>query len=128
MRADYLSAQEAATRLGVSPATLYAYVSRGKIDSRPGADGRSREYLADDIERLIERRQAGRGAAKAAARSLTWGLETNWVFRAEGPLKLRILPQIHLELTPHTKLQLGAGLTISSGEISPFAAARWVFD
>lgn len=74
MRADYLSAQEAATRLGVSPATLYAYVSRGKIDSRPGADGRSREYLADDIERLIERRQAGRGAAKAAARSLTWGL------------------------------------------------------
>ncbi|MBE1159741.1 citrate synthase family protein [Dyella acidiphila] len=74
MRADYLSAQEAATRLGVSLATLYAYVSRGRVDSRPGADGRSREYSTGDIERLIERRQAGRGAAQAAAHSLAWGL------------------------------------------------------
>ncbi|WP_114238298.1 citrate synthase family protein [Dyella sp. C9] len=74
MRADYLSAHEAAARLGVSHATLYAYVSRGKIDSRPGADGRSREYRADDVERLIERKQAGRGAAQGAAHSLTWGL------------------------------------------------------
>lgn len=74
MRADYLSAREAASRLGVSPATLYAYVSRGKVDSRPGTDGRSREYRTDDIERLIERRQAGRGAAQGAAHSLTWGL------------------------------------------------------
>jgi citrate synthase len=74
MRADYLSAQDAASRLGVSLATLYAYVSRGRVDSRPGADGRSREYSADDIEQLIERRQAGRGAAQAAAHSLAWGL------------------------------------------------------
>lgn len=80
MRTDYLSAQEAAAKLGVSLATLYAYVSRGRVDSRPGADGRSREYSADDIGRLIERRQAGRGAAQAAAHSLAWGLpvlETN---------------------------------------------------
>jgi citrate synthase len=74
MRTDYLPAQEAASRLGVSLATLYAYVSRGRIDSRPGADGRSREYSASDIEQLIERRQAGRGAAQAAAHSLAWGL------------------------------------------------------
>lgn len=74
MRTDYLSAQGAASRLGISLATLYAYVSRGRIDSRPGADGRSREYSTSDIERLIERRQAGRGAAQAAAHSLAWGL------------------------------------------------------
>lgn len=74
MRTDYLSAQDAASRLGVSLTTLYAYVSRGRIDSRPGADGRSREYSARDIEQLIERRQAGRGAAQAAAHSLAWGL------------------------------------------------------
>lgn len=74
MLTDYLSARDAAERLGISLATLYAYVSRGKIDSRPGADGRSREYLADDVERLIQRRQAGRGAAQGAAHSLTWGL------------------------------------------------------
>src|SRR5215469_9844400 len=74
MRTDYLSAQDAATRLGVSLATLYAYVSRGRIDSRPGPDGRSREYSASDIEQLIERKQAGRGAAQGAAHSLAWGL------------------------------------------------------
>lgn len=74
MRTDYLSAQDAAARLGISLATLYAYVSRGRIDSRPGPDGRSREYSASDIELLIERRQAGRGAAQGAAHSLAWGL------------------------------------------------------
>ncbi|WP_426664302.1 citrate synthase family protein [Rhodanobacter aciditrophus] len=74
MHTGYLSARDAAARLGISLATLYAYVSRGKVDSRPGPDGRSREYLAEDIERLIERRQAGRGAAQGAAHSLTWGL------------------------------------------------------
>ena len=74
MATDYLSAKDAADRLGVSLATLYAYVSRGKIDSRPGPDGRSRVYLAEDVTRLIERRQAGRGAAQGAAHSLTWGL------------------------------------------------------
>lgn len=74
MRTDYLSAQDAAARLGISLATLYAYVSRGRIDSRPGPDGRTREYSAGDIEQLIERRQAGRGAAQGAAHSLAWGL------------------------------------------------------
>ena len=74
MHADYIPARAAAARLGVSLATLYAYVSRGKIDSRPGPDGRSREYRAEDVEHLIELRQAGRGAAQGAAHSLTWGL------------------------------------------------------
>jgi len=74
MRTDYLSAQDAAARLGVNLATLYAYVSRGRIDSRPGPDGRTREYSASNIEQLIERKQAGRGAAQGAAHSLAWGL------------------------------------------------------
>ena len=74
MSTDYLPARTAAARLGVSLATLYAYVSRGKIDSRPGPDGRCREYRAEDVEHLIELRQAGRGAAQGAAHSLTWGL------------------------------------------------------
>jgi citrate synthase len=74
MPSGFLTARAAAARLGISLPTLYAYVSRGRIDSRPGPDGRSREYRAADIEYLIERRQAGRGAAQGAAHSLTWGL------------------------------------------------------
>ena len=38
----YLRAPEAARLLGVKPATLYAYVSRGLIDSVPGEVGRAR--------------------------------------------------------------------------------------
>ena len=42
-----LTAQEAARELGVSPATLYAYVSRGLLASEPGPDGRrARQYAA----------------------------------------------------------------------------------
>lgn len=70
----YLSASEATQRLGISTATLYAYVSRGLIESRPGAEPRSRLYRAQDIDRLIARKRAGRGAARGAAQSLDRGL------------------------------------------------------
>jgi len=52
----YLSAGEAATELSVTPATLYAYVSRGLIRSEPGESARSRRYRADDVRSLKNRR------------------------------------------------------------------------
>ncbi|RZN14052.1 citrate synthase family protein [Bradyrhizobium sp. Leo121] len=52
----YLSAREAAAELAISPATLYAYVSRGLIRSEPSADSRSHRYRAEDIRELKERR------------------------------------------------------------------------
>jgi citrate synthase len=52
----YLSAREASAELAISPATLYAYVSRGLIRSEPGADPRSRRYRAEDVRALKERR------------------------------------------------------------------------
>ena len=52
----YLSAQEAAAELAISPATLYAYVSRGLIRSEPSPDSRSHRYRAEDIRGLKERR------------------------------------------------------------------------
>ncbi|MGJ4730509.1 citrate/2-methylcitrate synthase, partial [Luteimonas sp. SDU101] len=72
--ADLIPAQQACALLGISPATLYAYVSRGLIESRPGPDHRSRVYLRGDIERLAQRKKAGRGAARGAAQSLDRGL------------------------------------------------------
>ncbi|UNK43363.1 citrate synthase family protein [Luteimonas sp. S4-F44] len=71
---DLMSAAEACAALGISPATLYAYVSRGLLASRPGPDHRSRVYLRQDIERLGQRKRAGRGAARGAAQSLDRGL------------------------------------------------------
>jgi citrate synthase len=52
----YLSAREAAAELAISPATLYAYVSRGLIRSEPSPDSRSHRYRAEDIRGLKERR------------------------------------------------------------------------
>ena len=52
----YLSAREAAAELAISPATLYAYVSRGLIRSEPSTDSRSHRYRAEDIRGLKERR------------------------------------------------------------------------
>lgn len=52
----YLSAGEAATELSVTPATLYAYVSRGLIRSEPGDSARNRRYRADDVRSLKNRR------------------------------------------------------------------------
>jgi len=52
----YLSAREAAAELAISPATLYAYVSRGFIRSEPSPDSRSHRYRAEDVRALKERR------------------------------------------------------------------------
>jgi citrate synthase len=68
MAADlFMNASEAARRLGVSQPTLYAYVSRGMIRSEPGT-GRERRYPAEDIERLIRRREGD-----SAGAALDWG-------------------------------------------------------
>ena len=73
MATDWLSSKEAARRLGVSAATLYAYVSRGLLRSE-GTDGqRERRYRADDIARLKRRRDVGRKAESIAANALDFG-------------------------------------------------------
>jgi len=63
----WLDADEAVETLGVSRATLYAYVSRGRIRSEaaPGAQRRNR-YSRDDIECLKVRSRERRNPEKAA--------------------------------------------------------------
>ncbi|TDK25104.1 helix-turn-helix domain-containing protein [Luteimonas aestuarii] len=89
MQDEFIPANDACERLGVSPATLYAYVSRGLVQSRPGADHRSRVYRRTDIDKLVQRKRAGRGAARGAAQSLDRGLpvmETRIsLIRPDGP-------------------------------------------
>ena len=89
MDRDLIPAAEACRMLGISPATLYAYVSRGLLESRPGRDHRSRVYRRQDVERLAERKRLGRGPARGAAQSLDRGLpvlETRIsLIRPDGP-------------------------------------------
>ena len=53
--ADFLTAAEAARRLGVKPATLYAYVSRGVLSRVRAPDGRASLFGAEEVERLARR-------------------------------------------------------------------------
>jgi len=71
---DWLTADQAQTALGVRPQTLYAYVSRGRIEARPSAsDPRKSLYRAADISRLVSRKAQGRGAAVVAEAAIAWG-------------------------------------------------------
>jgi citrate synthase len=58
-----INAREAARRLGVKPATLYAYVSRGLLRSAPMRGSRERRYHVEDIARLRELSRSGRPRA-----------------------------------------------------------------
>ena len=70
--ARYLTAREAAEELGVSLATLYAYVSRGRIRSE-AAGGRGRRYRAEDVRRLRERKERRRDPDAVVEGALSWG-------------------------------------------------------
>jgi citrate synthase len=71
----WLDASAAAAKLGVSRATLYAYVSRGLIRSQPWpGSSRAHGYARDDVERLVQRTEARRDPTKAAAHALEWGV------------------------------------------------------
>jgi citrate synthase len=61
-----LTTAEAAGRLGVKPATLYAYVSRGLVGRERAADGRTSTFDPAEIDRLARPGRPRRGRRPAA--------------------------------------------------------------
>jgi citrate synthase len=53
---EFLTAQETCALLGVKPATLYAYVSRGLLRSYRQGIKRMRLYRRNEVERLTRLR------------------------------------------------------------------------
>src|SRR5215218_8198982 len=74
MEERYLSAGRAAEELGISLATLYAYVSRGLVRSE-SVEGkrRNRRYRAEDVRRLKERKERRRDPDGVVEGALHWG-------------------------------------------------------
>lgn len=68
-----LTTKEACQLLGVKPATLYTYVSRGLIRGVEGEDKRQRRYLAEDVSRVRARAEARRGHQAVAVGALRFG-------------------------------------------------------
>jgi citrate synthase len=69
-----MTADEAAETLGISKATLYAYVSRGLIRSQEsGLSSRGRHYLAEDVYKLREHIEYRRNPVQVVLDALTSG-------------------------------------------------------
>jgi excisionase family DNA binding protein len=88
----YLTAGQAAKELGVSLATLYAYVSRGMIRSEAVGRSRSRRYRAEDVRRLKERKERRRDPDGVVEGALHWGtpvMESGITLIADGRLYYR---------------------------------------
>jgi citrate synthase len=62
---EFLTATEAARRLGVKPATLYAYVSRGLLRRDKATDGRGSLFDPAEVEQLARRGRPRRPAGVA---------------------------------------------------------------
>ena len=70
----WLRAEEALSRLGSKPQSLYASVSRGRIRAKPDpADSRRSLYSAVDVDRLALRARGRRSSATVAAEAISWG-------------------------------------------------------
>jgi len=113
----FLTAPQAAAALSITPATLYAYTSRGQLRSEP-VPGRPRErrYYREDVERLRERKETRRDPAKAAARGLHWG----------GPVLESGITLIHekkVYYRGHDALKLAATMSLEQ-----VAALLWAAD
>lgn len=71
---DWLDADQVLERLGIRPQTLYAYVSRGRIEAvAHPRDPRRSLYRASDVAALAQRKARGRRAADVAAEAIAWG-------------------------------------------------------
>jgi citrate synthase len=94
-----LTAAQAAARLGVTKATLYAYVSRGLVRSEPAKGPHERRYLTEDVERLLAHRELRRNPGAAIKEALHWGtpvLDSSLTLIRDGRLFYRGLDAIEL--------------------------------
>lgn len=118
----FLDAEGAAVTLGISRATLYAYVSRGLIQTTgTDDDPRRRLYSIHDIEQLKRRKNVGRRPKEAAANALDFGLpvlSSSVTLIEHGRLFYR--GQDALLLAEQASLEDIARLLWDCGEADPF--------
>jgi len=89
---EWIGAAEAAERLGIKPASLYAYVSRGVLTRRREPDGRASMFDAEEIEELAQRGRPRRFTGGAAPAEL-------------------VIESALTEITPSTQRYRGYGAT-----------------
>lgn len=68
-----LTAQEASAMLGIKPATLYTYVSRGLLHPLRHAHRKANRYLLEELQSLKVRSSVRQGSGPVAAAAMRWG-------------------------------------------------------
>jgi citrate synthase len=124
---DWLSAEQAMSRLGVRAQTLYAYVSRGRVHAEPDPrEPRRRLYRASDIAALTQRKVRGRKAADVAEGAIAWGepvLTSEITAVVDGRLYYRGYDAVHLSRTETfegvARLLRGGGAAVRSAARPP---------
>lgn len=116
--ASWITMEEVCTQLGVQPQTVYAYVSRKKIEvAADPADSRRSLYRADDVAVLARRKQAGRKHETLA---------NNTLFGAEPsiPTALSTFARGHLYYRGQDAVALAATSTLEEAARLLWAADR----
>ena len=111
-----LTTEEAARRLGVKPATIYAYVSRGLLTSERNADGKGSLFTESEVEAFA----AGRRRQPATAPGESPPIHTGITLIKDGALYYR--GQDATELARTTAFESVATL-LWTGALPPAAPA-----
>jgi len=122
----WIARTAALDQLGVKPQTLYAYVSRGLVASRPDTDDpRASLYSAADIAALVNRRRSGRGRSAIAHAAISWGdpvMETAITTVREGRLIYRGRDAVRF--AADATLEETAALLWNAGPLPPLPPQR----
>jgi citrate synthase len=105
---SWLSMEEVCSHLSVRPQTIYAYVSRGKLEAMPDPnDSRKSLYRFEDVQSLVKRKQAGRKHETLA---------TNTLFGSEPsiPTELSIFHRGNLYYRGQNAIELSRDSTLEA--------------
>src|SRR5579862_4251740 len=87
MTSTWLTAGQVAQRLGVKPATVYAYVSRGLLHRQVGDDGRTSRFDPAEVDELARRGRPRRDVRRTGIVDVV--LSTTLTEISDGALRYR---------------------------------------
>lgn len=123
---QFIDADTASQTLGISRASLYAYVSRGLVRTSAAPDDpRRRLYSAHDIDQLKKNKSVGRKPRDVAATTLDWGLpvlSSGITLIQDGRIHYR--GRNATDLAQDQSLEDVARLLWSCGHHDPFEAVK----
>jgi len=127
MQTGLLTARQAAERLGIKLDTLYAYVSRGRLNSVGVPGSRDRRYRAEDVEALLALRDRQRPERATEAEALMPVIASSiclidngrFYYRGEDVVRLAEVATLEEVATLLWRAETSSGGDVDRGTPSP---------